>query len=166
MRDVLRIDPKHMELHNELYERRHIVSMGSVWTSRKLVGRSCGVLLLSPKCARITSGWPDAWRTSVQFTIGRADHCMWSTINFHLFFAKHQGRLHQFGTKVFPVIFSGYALIPEGGWTGDLLIVDTEDLKTMPPSEIHVKEFKQKRWTFEQETPREILHDGQPSSTL
>ena len=29
-------------------------------------------------------------------------------------------------------------------WTGDLLIVDTDDLKTMPPSEIHVTRFKSK----------------------
>ena len=29
-----------------------------------------------------------------------------------------------------------------GSGTGDLLIVDTEDLKTMPPSEIRVKRFK------------------------
>ena len=29
-------------------------------------------------------------------------------------------------------------------WTGDLLIADAEDLKTMPPSEIHVKRFKSK----------------------
>ena len=44
------------------------IYIGSVWTSRKLVGRSIGVLLLSPKCARPTSRWPDASWTSVQFT--------------------------------------------------------------------------------------------------
>ena len=31
-----------------------------------------------------------------------------------------------------------------GSWTVDLFIVDTEDLKTMPPSEINVKRFKSK----------------------
>ena len=32
----------------------------------------------------------------------------------------------------------------ERSWTGDLLIAVTEDLKTMPPFEIHVKRFKSK----------------------
>ena len=41
-------------------ERRHFVSIGSVQTSRKLVGRNNGLLLLSPKCARPRSRWPDA----------------------------------------------------------------------------------------------------------
>ena len=35
----------------------------------------------------------------------------------------------------------GYALNAEGSWIGDLLIADTEGLKTIPPSEIHVKRF-------------------------
>ena len=38
----------------------------------------------------------------------------------------------------------GYALNAGRSWTGDLLMADTEDLKTMPPSEIHVKAFKSK----------------------
>ena len=50
--------------------------------------------------------------------------------------------MHQFGTKVFPEIFMGHPLNTGRGWTGDLLIVDTEDLKTMPPSEIHIEIFK------------------------
>ena len=52
-----------------------------------------------------------------------------------------QGRVHQFGTEVLP------GMIPlELGeiWTGDLLIVEPEGLKTMPPSENHVKRFKSK----------------------
>ena len=44
----------------------------------------------------------------------------------------------------------GYALNAGGSWTDDLLIVDTEDLKTMPPSEIHVKKgSNQKRWDIQ-----------------
>ena len=42
----------------------------------------------------------------------------------------------------------------EGSWTGDLLIVDTEDLKTMPPSEIHVKKLQIKRGGHSQEKQR------------
>ena len=51
--------------------------------------------------------------------------------------------MHQFGTKVFPGIFIGYPLNSGRSWTCDLLIVDTEDLQTAPPSEIRVKNKSQ-----------------------
>ena len=54
------------------------VLIGSVWTSRKLVGRSNWVLLLSWKCARPTSRLPDISWTSVQFTVWRAGYSIWS----------------------------------------------------------------------------------------
>ena len=42
----------------------------------------------------------------------------------------------------------GYALnageVAGEGGTGELLIADTEDHQTMPPSEIHVRKFKSK----------------------
>ena len=40
-----------------------------------------------------------------------------------------QRRVHHFGTNVLRGIFIGYPLNALGGWTGDLLRVDTEDLK-------------------------------------
>ena len=54
--------------------------------------------------------------------------------------------MHQFGTKVLSEMFMGYVFERGEGrsWTGDLLTVDSGDLKTMPPSEILVKEFKSK----------------------
>ena len=42
--------------------------------------------------------------------------------------SKDQGRVHQFGTKVFLVIFMRYALNAGRSWTGDLLTVDSEDI--------------------------------------
>ena len=53
--------------------------------------------------------------------------------------------MHQLGTKkkLF-VIFLGHALNAVKSWTCDRLIVDTEELKTMPPFEIHVTSFKSK----------------------
>ena len=38
--------------------------------------------------------------------------------------SKDQGRVHQFGAKVLPGIFIGYALNAGESWTGDLLVVD------------------------------------------
>ena len=54
------------------------VSIGSVWIARKLVGRSHGVSLLSPKCARSIGWWPETLWTSVLFTIWRAEYSIWS----------------------------------------------------------------------------------------
>ena len=59
--------------------------------------------------------------------------------------SKDQGRVHQFGTKVLPGTFMGYAMNTGGSWTGDMWIADTADLKTMPPSEIHLKNIQIKR---------------------
>ena len=60
---------------------------------------------------------------------------------FHIS-AKDQGRVHQFGTKVCPGIFKEYSLNARERCSGDLLMVHTEDLQTMPPSDIHVNKFK------------------------
>ena len=51
---VLRTDPKHMEMQDELYDerRRNFVSIGSICTSRMLVGSSTWVWLLPSKCKR------------------------------------------------------------------------------------------------------------------
>ena len=59
-------------------ERRNFVSVESVWTARKLVDRSNGVLLLSPTCARTTGSWPVTSWSTVQFTTRWADHSIWS----------------------------------------------------------------------------------------
>ena len=63
MRDLRRSDPKHMELHNELYDEGK-KALRQYWFSldftRKLVGRSSGLSLLSPKCAGLVSRRPDA----------------------------------------------------------------------------------------------------------
>ena len=42
---------------------------------------------------------------------------------------KDKDRLRQFGITVLSGIFIGYALQTGGGWTGDLLLVDWEDVE-------------------------------------
>ena len=64
--------------------------------------------------------------------------------NFYPISAKEQGRVHQFGAKIFPGMFMEYALNAGRSWAGDLLVAHAEDLKTVPPSEIHVKRIKSK----------------------
>ena len=45
--------------------------------------------------------------------------------------ARDQSRIHQFGKKVLPGLFLGYALYAGGIWKGDVLVADLEDLETM-----------------------------------
>ena len=62
-------------------ERRNFVSIGSFWTSKKLVGRRHVLLLRSPPCARATGRRPNALWTMVHFTIWWADYFVWSRSN-------------------------------------------------------------------------------------
>ena len=45
-----------------------------------------------------------------------------SIFEYHPISAKHQARLHQFGTKFFPGIFIGYVLYSGGILQGDLVV--------------------------------------------
>ena len=52
-------------------------------------------------------------------------------VEYHPISAKDQSRLHQFGPKVLPGIFLGYALNAGGIWKGDSLVADIEELEQM-----------------------------------
>ena len=54
-----------------------------------------------------------------------------SLVEYHPITAKDQSRIHQFGKKVLPGLFLGYALYAGGIWKGDVLIADLEELETM-----------------------------------
>ena len=58
-----------------------------------------------------------------------------SVVKYHPTTAKDQSRIHQFGKKVLPGLFLGYALYAGGIWKGDVLIADLEELETMDASE-------------------------------
>ena len=53
-----------------------------------------------------------------------------SLVEYHPATAKAQSRIHQFGKKVLPGLFLGYALHAGGIWKGDVLIADLEELET------------------------------------
>ena len=59
--------------------------------------------------------------------------------------AKDQSRIHQFGKKVLPGLFRGYALYAGGIWKGDILVADLEELETMDASEIYSKKTQCER---------------------
>ena len=58
-------------------------------------------------------------------------------VECHPISAKDQSRLYQFGKKVLPGVFRGYALIAGGIWKGDILVADLEKLENMHASDIH-----------------------------
>ena len=62
--------------------------------------------------------------------------------------AKYQSRIHQFGKKVIPGLFLGYALYAGGIWKGDVLVADLEELDTMDASEIYSKRLNAKEVIF------------------
>ena len=57
-----------------------------------------------------------------------------SLVEYYPITAKDQTRIHQFGKKVLPGLFLGYALYAGGIWKGDVLIADLEELETMGPT--------------------------------
>ena len=61
-------------------------------------------------------------------------------VEYHPISANDQSRLHQFGPKVLPGIFLGYALNAGGIWKGDSLVADIEELEQMDAS--HEKKGK------------------------
>ena len=59
-----------------------------------------------------------------------------SLVEYYPVSARVQSRIHQFGKKVLPGLFLGYALYAGGIWKGDILVADIEELETMDASEI------------------------------
>ena len=59
--------------------------------------------------------------------------------------------IHQFGKKVLPGLFLGYALYAGGIWKGDVLVADLEELETMDASEIYSKRLNAKEVIFPKE---------------
>ena len=59
--------------------------------------------------------------------------------------AKEQSRIHQFGKKVLPGLFLGYALYAGRIWKGALLVADLEELVRMDALKSTRKDSIQKR---------------------
>ena len=74
-----------------------------------------------------------------------------SLVEYYPISAKDQSRIHQFGMKVLPGLFLGYALYAGGIWKGDVLIAEIEELETMDASEIYSKRLNAKDVIFHKE---------------
>ena len=71
-----------------------------------------------------------------------------SLVENHPITGKDQSRIHQFGKKVLPGLFLGYALYAGELWKGDVLVADHEELETMDASEIYSKRLNAKEVIF------------------
>ena len=71
-----------------------------------------------------------------------------SLVEYYPISATDQSRIHQFGKKVLPGLFLGYALYAGEIWKGDVLIADLEELETMDASEIYSKRLNAKEVIF------------------
>ena len=67
-----------------------------------------------------------------------------SLVEYQAITAKDQSRIHQFGKKILPGLFLGYALHAGRIWKGDVLIADLEELETMDASEIYSRRLNAK----------------------
>ena len=128
----------------------------------------------SPKCARPTSIWQTPYERRFSSPFDGPIIPSGAEVKYSPTSAKDHDQVHQFGPTNRPGIFTGYALTAgRSGTGGNLLIADTEDLKTRPPSDSPVKRFgseevdilsKMQRNIFPCRTG-DILQEGQPSST-
>ena len=74
-----------------------------------------------------------------------------SLVEYHPITAKDQSRIHQFGKKVLPGLFLGYAVYAGGIWKGDVLVADLEELETMDASEIYSQRLNANEVIFPKE---------------
>ena len=80
-----------------------------------------------------------------------------SLVEYYPISAKDQSRIHQFGKKVLPGLFLGYALFAGGIWKGDTMVADVEELETMDASEICPKRLNAKEVIFPKENGKFIF---------
>ena len=111
-----------------------------------LNGRFYGMLHQSAKRHRFIIWWEDALVLGNHFE-GPIITCG-SLVEYHPKTAKDQSRIHQFGKKVLPGLFLGYALYAGRIWKGDVLVTDLEELETTDASEIYSKRLKAKEVIF------------------
>ena len=78
------------------------------------------------------------------------NHSFGSLVEYYPISAKDQSRIHQFGKKVLPGLFLGYALNAGRIWKGDILVADIEELGTMDASEIYSEKTQCERGDISQ----------------
>ena len=71
-------------------------------------------------------------------------------VEYHPTSSKDISRVHQFGPKVLPGIFLGYALHAGGIWKGVIMVADIEELEQMDASELRARRLNAKEVSTQQ----------------
>ena len=132
----------------------------------KLVGRFHGMLHLSAKRSRSLFWWEDPiWETFWEPFKGPIIP-FGSLVEYYPTSARDQSRIHQFGKKVLPGLFLGYALYAVRIWKGDVLVADLEELETMDASAIYSKKTQCKGSNISQKNEKFIFPAADGRSNL
>ena len=104
-------------------------------------------------CLRNVTGLSPVGKTPNERRFGKPFHGpiipFGSLVEYHPKTAKDQSRIHQFGKKVLPGLFLGYALYAGGIWKGDILAADVEEFETMDASDIYSERLNAKEVIFQ-----------------
>ena len=119
---------------------------------KKLVGRFHGVLHLSAKRHRSIICWEDAHMRDVLGNHSKdRSFRLVRWLNITLSLRRISQESINFGKKLFPGLFLGYALYAGRIWKGDILVADIEELETMDASEIYARRLNAKEVIFPKE---------------
>ena len=80
-----------------------------------------------------------------------------SLVEYHPITAKDKSRIHQYGKKVLPGLFLGYALYAGEIWKGHILVADIEELEAVDASEVYSKRLNAKEVMFPKENGKFIF---------
>ena len=89
-----------------------------------------------------------------------------SLVEYYPISAKDQSRIHQFGKKVLPGLFLGYALYAGRIWKGDNMVADVKELETMDASEIYSKRLSAKEVIFPKQNGKFIFQPQMDESNF
>ena len=102
------------------------------------------MLLLSAKCPRS----PGDWKTQYERRFGESFtgpiFPFGALVEYLPNSERDKARIHQFGKKVLPGIYPGYALFAGRIWKGDILIAEIEELEKFDASDIHPRRLNAK----------------------
>ena len=125
--------------------RRDISGAVAIRSGWKMVSRFHGMLPLSPKHSKsffFNKKTPYERRFGIPFNGPVIP--FGATVEYHPVSAEDLSRLHQFGPKVLPGIFFGYALNAWRIWKGEIPIADTEEMEQMDASELYARRLNAK----------------------
>ena len=109
------------------------------------MGRFHGMLYLSVKYSRSLSDGNTPYEKRFGEPFEGPIIPFGSLVECYPISAKDHSRIHQFGKKVFPGLFLGYAQYAGRNWKGDIMVADIEELETMDASEIYSKDSMQRK---------------------